>query len=309
MGGEGRAVVSIARLRGLRRLGGLLVVAAALFSAGVLAVTALGRQGDQPLIVLDRSIGGIALGMSRSDVEGLLGAPGSTLAILLRGGGTGVLATYHVHGGELLVEYAGDRVVSIETTSSFYRTENGIGPGTSKAGLHGFHTDFCTLGLWDATAATPPEGPITVFDLAGDEIFSVTVTELGYYDLCDSAPADQELPDPRPSALLLRVTIDPDGFGYVRSSPYRIDCPLSCDRTFQRGQTVTLTATPSTGATFTGWSGACSGTGSCTLTLDADSSVTAHFTGTPFAPTTTTARPETTVPTTTTEPTTTDGTI
>ena len=45
---------------------------------------------------------------------------------------------------------------------------------------------------------------------------------------------------------------------------------------------MTLTATPSTGSTFTGWSGAgCSGTGSCTMTVSANTTVTASFTPPP----------------------------
>jgi hypothetical protein len=43
---------------------------------------------------------------------------------------------------------------------------------------------------------------------------------------------------------------------------------------------VTLTATPAAGSTFTGWSGGCSGTGSCQVQLDSDAAVTATFSGT-----------------------------
>jgi uncharacterized repeat protein (TIGR02543 family) len=41
---------------------------------------------------------------------------------------------------------------------------------------------------------------------------------------------------------------------------------------------VTLTATATAGSTFSGWSGACSGTGTFTVTMDQDRSVTANFT-------------------------------
>jgi hypothetical protein len=41
---------------------------------------------------------------------------------------------------------------------------------------------------------------------------------------------------------------------------------------------VTLTATAASGSTFAGWSGGgCSGTGTCTVTMTADKSVTANF--------------------------------
>lgn len=44
------------------------------------------------------------------------------------------------------------------------------------------------------------------------------------------------------------------------------------------GSTVQLTATPVGGATFTGWSGACSGTGACSVVINGPVNVTATFT-------------------------------
>ena len=51
-----------------------------------------------------------------------------------------------------------------------------------------------------------------------------------------------------------------------------------CAGSYPEGTTVTLTASAASGSTFAGWSGAgCAGTGSCVVTIDADTTVTATF--------------------------------
>jgi len=68
------------------------------------------------------------------------------------------------------------------------------------------------------------------------------------------------------------------GSGTVTSSPAGITCGATCSFGFTSGASVTLTATAAVGSTFTGWSGACTGTGSCIVTMSAAKSVTATFT-------------------------------
>ncbi len=63
-----------------------------------------------------------------------------------------------------------------------------------------------------------------------------------------------------------------------------ISCPGSCSKTYTSGTAVSLAATPAAGSTFTGWSGACSGTGTCALTMSSDQQVTATFAPAPNPP-------------------------
>ncbi|CAN5778776.1 hypothetical protein BH11MYX3_BH11MYX3_01920 [soil metagenome] len=90
--------------------------------------------------------------------------------------------------------------------------------------------------------------------------------------------------------LTLFVTRGGNGTGTVTSSPAGISCGADCSETYVANQMITLTAAPSTGSTFTGWSGGgCSGTGTCVVTMTAAITVTATFTLTTHALTVTRA--------------------
>jgi hypothetical protein len=68
------------------------------------------------------------------------------------------------------------------------------------------------------------------------------------------------------------------GPGTVTSLPGGIDCGATCSAEFGTGSSVVLIASPERDTTFTGWGGACSGTGlSCVVDMHAARSVTAGF--------------------------------
>ncbi|MEN8244369.1 MAG: hypothetical protein ABFS43_05660, partial [Thermodesulfobacteriota bacterium] len=96
------------------------------------------------------------------------------------------------------------------------------------------------------------------------------------------ATIDLEVVMARP--FKLTVQVDGDGEGTVTSSPAGISCGSDCSQDYPEGTGVTLTAEPATGSTFDGWSGSCSGTGTCTATMDRARTVTATFivSGDPF---------------------------
>ncbi len=80
-----------------------------------------------------------------------------------------------------------------------------------------------------------------------------------------------------PNAFELAVTLNGPGAGVVTSTPAGIDCGTDCSERYPDNTVVTLTATQATGSLFAGWDGACTGTSSCVLTMDAARSVAATF--------------------------------
>lgn len=80
----------------------------------------------------------------------------------------------------------------------------------------------------------------------------------------------------------LTVTLSGSGGGSVTSSPSGINCPGTCAAQFDQNSTVTLAAAPSSSSSFTGWSGACSGTAGCSVPMGtSDKAVTAGFAAAP----------------------------
>ena len=76
------------------------------------------------------------------------------------------------------------------------------------------------------------------------------------------------------------LTVTESGQGSVTSLDGAISCTNgagSCTANYTSGTNVTLNAKPGAGWQFYGWSGACYGTGSCTLTINSSQAVTASF--------------------------------
>jgi Divergent InlB B-repeat domain len=87
-----------------------------------------------------------------------------------------------------------------------------------------------------------------------------------------------------PSEFALTVSLGGSGSGTVTSSPGSINCGIVCSGAFAAGAEIALTATPASGSTFAGWSGDCTGTGACKITMSQTRSVTATFEKAPTPP-------------------------
>ncbi len=75
----------------------------------------------------------------------------------------------------------------------------------------------------------------------------------------------------------LSVATAGSGSGTVTSDPAGIDCGADCSEGYEDGTSVALTATPDGSSVFDGWSGDCTGTGSCAVTMNGPRNVTATF--------------------------------
>ncbi len=75
---------------------------------------------------------------------------------------------------------------------------------------------------------------------------------------------------------LRSLSVSVAGSGRVRGP--NIECATGTCRTrYRRGTGITLSAVPADGWVFAGWSGACTGTGDCAVTMSSAKSVTATF--------------------------------
>jgi hypothetical protein len=92
---------------------------------------------------------------------------------------------------------------------------------------------------------------------------------------------------PPPPQETLSVTFAGSGAGSV-SDGASLNCAASCQHQYVQGTVVTLVAAPADGSTFTGWSGACAGTGNCQVTMTSAKDVTATFDTIPPPPVVTT---------------------
>ena len=119
-----------------------------------------------------------------------------------------------------------------------------------------------TFTGWTITGATPTAGTCTSSSLTCAFSTTTPTTVVAQFSMN--------------TTLSLSTTTG----GTISGSPALSQSSGTWTQTYSTSphQTVTLTATPNTGYSFTGWSnGPCSGTGTCTITMDSNYSITANF--------------------------------
>jgi len=171
------------------------------------------------------------------------------------------------------------------------RDAPGFGTGTDRPGYFEIgllHEILHVIGFSPPCAPHASESafPDHVNDSPTDLMYGPDATHTAYWNWANAVldfnhddyyranlPGCPDLSNSPYVATLHSVSVTVSGPGTVTSSPAGIDCPGTCTGRFQGS--VTLTATPTAGAVFKGWTGTCSGTATCVVT--SEGSVTASF--------------------------------
>lgn len=118
----------------------------------------------------------------------------------------------------------------------------------------------------------PPSTYGTVFPLFVAESVSTQLLDATPFDGQTSGRSVEIIP-----GTVITVALSGSGSGSVTSDLSGINCGLLCTGAFPPNTRLTLTAQPDPGNMFVGWTGACSGTRNCSVTLSSSRNVTAVF--------------------------------
>lgn len=147
-----------------------------------------------------------------------------------------------------------------------------------------------TLGASDTLLGTD-SSTLSISDTEDDESSTIRIpssTAPGSYFILFVADHDDQFSENNESnntqAVAITVAIQQrtlsvsvSGSGSITSSPSGINCPSDCSQQYNQGTSVSLTRLASAGWRFKEWSGACSGSGACVVSMASSKSVSAVF--------------------------------
>ncbi|HEX8919156.1 MAG TPA: hypothetical protein VF898_11690, partial [Chloroflexota bacterium] len=151
---------------------------------------------------------------------------------------------------------------------------------SGNAGLGGATLSYDSGGLHTVTAGGSGSYSLTVpYNWSG----TVTPSKAGYVFAPDHRDYSNVMAyvtgeDYTATLQTFDLAVLKTGNGTISSDPAGIRCGPTCSAEYDYSTPVSLTAIPDAGWTFTGWSGGgCTGTGTCSVTVTGNTSVTANF--------------------------------
>ncbi|MEO7035700.1 MAG: hypothetical protein ABI548_17350 [Polyangiaceae bacterium] len=247
---------------------------------------------------------------------GATAAPGSTLTVALDGTGAGVVGSDPVGidcGATCMADFAPGTQVTLTATptmGSLFSAWNGggcSGTGTCVTTVAAATTVTATFTLTTPALTVVKAGTGTgtvtsdvagincgalcsaVYDYGTSVVLTATPGAGSVFtgwtgggcigtDPC-TVPVNVATQVTAAFAILEHVTVTKSGAGTgtVTSTPTGISCGATCSAGFTYGAPVTLSAVADPNSTFAGWTGACTGTGTCVVFPTADVAVGAVF--------------------------------
>ncbi len=131
---------------------------------------------------------------------------------------------------------------------------------------------------WNFGDSTSGDGETVNHTYSAPGTYAVTLTVTGENGASDHVSHSVTV------SVLFTLTVSTSGTGTVTSGTGGIACPGTCSAAYAPGTVLALTETPGAGQQFSGWSGACSGTGPCSVTMNGALNVTAAFSPTSGPP-------------------------
>ncbi len=169
------------------------------------------------------------------------------------------------------------------TPYSLTLTRSGAGSGSVSSSPAGIDCGLvCSYSFSLSTSVTLTATPAAGSSFAGWSGAGCSGTSTCTVTMLGARAVNAEFAVVPPGQFDLMVSKSGTGSGTVSSSPAGINCGSDCSETLADGTSVTLTASPAGGSSFTAWSGAgCSGTSTCTVVMSEARAVTAQFTKQP----------------------------
>ena len=152
----------------------------------------------------------------------------------------------------------------------------GMRQNISVARCLSLHPADCRGALW-LRAFARPDGAYWDTTREWNGRYRLDVTAWDSVGNAATRSADVTIANGHPPTFTLAATTQGAGTGTVTSVPAGISCGSTCITAFPAGSTVRLSASPAARSTFVGWSGACTGTGTCDVRLGSDATVSALF--------------------------------